>query len=54
MKRAVGIAGGLSFLDRKKNAAIPAIRVEINAGLTKKIAVFGHFHAKVPRLRCQG
>jgi hypothetical protein len=31
------------FLERQKNAAIPAIRATVNARLTSKMALSGHF-----------
>jgi hypothetical protein len=41
-------------LRRQKKAAIPAIRMEVNAKVTLKMADFRHSHAKVPSLRGQG
>jgi hypothetical protein len=33
----------MSFLERKKNAAIPAIRTSVNLALTRKMALFSDF-----------
>jgi hypothetical protein len=40
VKRVVGSADGPLFFARQKNAAIPAIRADVNFVLTTKLAVF--------------
>jgi hypothetical protein len=42
------------FLGRQKNAAIPAIRDQVNAEIIPFLAVFRRSYAVSPRFLCQG